>query len=142
MDAILPDASTELGERIRRRLSEEFVVWLTTVGSDGTPQPNPVWFLWDGDTILVYSMNNAARERNIERNPRVSLNLNSTRGGGHVVVSTGEARISPEEPSADNNPAYVEKYNDMIAGSFGTPEQFASEYSVPIRITPTKVRGG
>ena len=141
MDAILPDASTESGERIRRRLHEEFVIWLTTVGSDGTPQPNPVWFLWDGDTILVYSLNNAARERNIEHNPRVSLNLNSTRGGGDIVVLTGEARISPEERSADKVPAYVEKYRDMIAGSFGTPEQFASQYSVPIRITPSKLRG-
>ena len=31
-----------LGDRVRRRLSEAKVIWLTTTSADGTPQPNPV----------------------------------------------------------------------------------------------------
>ena len=31
------------------------MAWMTTVGDDGTPQPNPVWFLWDEDGFLVFS---------------------------------------------------------------------------------------
>jgi predicted pyridoxine 5'-phosphate oxidase superfamily flavin-nucleotide-binding protein len=31
-------------------LHEAHVIWLTTVDADGTPHPNPVWILWDGDT--------------------------------------------------------------------------------------------
>jgi hypothetical protein len=27
------------GERVRRRLTDETTIWLTTVGRDGTPQP-------------------------------------------------------------------------------------------------------
>ena len=38
---VLPDPSTTFGKRVRERLAEEIVVWLTTVGADGTPQPNP-----------------------------------------------------------------------------------------------------
>ena len=53
---VIPDRATEAGERFRRRLSGEMMIWLTTVGRDGTPQPNPVGFLWDGgDSLLIYS---------------------------------------------------------------------------------------
>ncbi len=54
----LADSRTDLtcrslyGERVRRRLTGEMTIWLTTVGRDGTPQPNPVGFLWDGGDSL------------------------------------------------------------------------------------------
>jgi hypothetical protein len=35
----------------------------------------------------------------------------------------------------------MEKYSSGIAGLGATPEQFAQEYSVPIRVTPTGLRG-
>ncbi len=142
MDSVLPDPGTPQGERFARRLAEERIGWLTTVGADGTPQPNPVWFLWDQGTILIYSLPSAARLPHIRRNPRVSLNLNSNAQGGDILVLTGDARISPDEPSADQVPAYVAKYGEAIARSFGTPANFAAQYSTPIRITPTKARGG
>jgi predicted pyridoxine 5'-phosphate oxidase superfamily flavin-nucleotide-binding protein len=44
-ESALPDSGTAFGERVRRRLREEQVIWITTVGKDGTPQPNPVGFL-------------------------------------------------------------------------------------------------
>ena len=142
MDTVIPSASTPFGERVHRRLREERLIWLTTVGADGTPQPNPIWFLWDGaDSILMYSLPDAARVRHIKRNPRVSLNLDGNGRGGDIIVLTGDAHISPDEPSADENPEYVEKYNDFIARGFGTPRKFAAEYSLPIRIKLTKVRG-
>ena len=75
-----PDPATEFGARVRRRLESEQVAWLTTTAADGTPQPNPVWFLWDGATFLVYSLSDAARLSHIARNPHVSLNFD-----GNVV---------------------------------------------------------
>ncbi len=48
--SVLPDPSTEFGERVARRLRDEVVAWLTLVDGSGTPQPAPVWFLWEGDT--------------------------------------------------------------------------------------------
>jgi len=133
--------SNPFGERVTRRLRDERIIWLTTVGADGTPQPNPVWFLWDGDTILIYSLPDAARIAHIKRNPRVSLNFDGNGQGGDIIVITGEARILPDETPADQNAEYAEKYKDFIARSFQTPANFAAKYSMPIRITPDKVRG-
>ena len=49
------DLSTDKGARVAARLRDELVAWLVTVARDGTPVPTPVWFWWDGETLLVYS---------------------------------------------------------------------------------------
>jgi hypothetical protein len=36
------DLTSEFGQHVAKRLVKEQVIWLTTVSSDGTPQPNPV----------------------------------------------------------------------------------------------------
>jgi PPOX class probable F420-dependent enzyme len=71
------DTTTEAGKRAETRLKEEKVAWMTTVRSDGQPQTVPVWLLWDDEEILIYSQPNRQKLRNITRNPRVGLNLNS-----------------------------------------------------------------
>lgn len=143
MSTVLPDPSTPFGERVARRLRKDPVIWLTTADTDGTPQPNPVWFLWDHDEILVYNLRDAKRLEHIAHNPRVSLNFDGNGRGGDIIVITGHARLTTQQdPPPDQFPAYVEKYKDFIARSFKTPENFASRYPTPIRITPTKVRGG
>ncbi len=137
----LPSPETPFGRRVARRLRDSVVAWLTTVTADGTPQPNPVWFLWDGSSFLIYSLSGAARLENIARSPRVSLNFDSDGRGGDIIVFTGNAQVAPDEPPADQNAAYLAKYRTAIDASFGGPAAFAARYSVPIRITPLKVRG-
>ncbi len=137
----LPSAETPFGQRVERHLRDDVVAWLTTVSHDGTPQPNLVWFLWDGDSFLIYSLAGAARLANIARNSHVSLNFSGDGRGGDIVVFTGTARVAPEEPPADQNPAYLTKYRDRIDASFGGPAAFAARYSVPLRLSPHKVRG-
>jgi PPOX class probable F420-dependent enzyme len=135
------DTSTPFGERVARRLREDRIAWLTTVGPDQTPQPSPVWFLWDEGTVLVYSRPDTPKGRNVGRNPRVALNLDGDGRGGDIVVLTGEARIVEDHPPADRVPAYVEKYRQAIDRIGMTPESFAREYSVAIRLTPIRLRG-
>ena len=53
------DPTTEKGSKATRWLQDDIVAWLITVAPDGTPTPTPVWFWWDGETLLVYS---AARQ--------------------------------------------------------------------------------
>jgi Pyridoxamine 5'-phosphate oxidase len=68
---MIPDRAPTYGERVRRRLTDEMTIWLTTVGRDDTPQPNLVGFLWDGgDSLVTYSQAEARRLANIRRHPR------------------------------------------------------------------------
>jgi PPOX class probable F420-dependent enzyme len=139
----LPDPSTEFGGRVARRLRGERLIWLTTVDAKGTPQPTPVWFLWDeaSSTMLIYSRADAKRLAHIQQNPRVALNFDGNGSGGDIIVITGQAQVSFEDPPADRLPVYVEKYRDFIARRYATPENFASIYSVALRIRPMAIRG-
>ncbi|HET8524146.1 MAG TPA: TIGR03667 family PPOX class F420-dependent oxidoreductase [Thermomicrobiales bacterium] len=134
------DTSTDFGARVARRLQEETVIWLTTVGHDGTPEPSPVWFLWTGSDVLIFSQRNKPKLRNIARSSAVSLNFDST-NGGNVVIFTGTARLNDAAPSAEERDAYNQKYDDDIRRIGFDLDSFHQEYSVPLRVTPEKLRG-
>ncbi len=135
------DTNTPFGARVAKRLQEEQVVWLTTVRPDGVPQPNPVWFLWDGETILIYSQPEAKKVSHIRANPHVALNLNCTEDGGDVVVITGRAEIEAEPTITHLSQRYVEKYRQGFKDINETPESMAKSYSTVIRVRPTHLRG-
>ena len=136
----LPDAATPFGQRVRQRLRDDVVAWLTTVGRDGTPQPNPVWFIWDGDTLLVYNRPDAKRLQHVRARSSVSLNFDST-SGGNVVVITGRAERLEGEPLPHENAEYVAKYGQRMVGVSGSQEAFSRQYPVALRISPVAVRG-
>ncbi len=132
--------SPEISPKVAVRLRRELVIWFTTVRADGMPQPTPVWFLWDGDTFLLYTKPDARKLRNIARDPNVALNLNSDEWGSKVVVFTGEASLDQAAPPVNRNTAYMRKYREGIKQIDMTPESMASEYSVAIRVKPIRVR--
>jgi PPOX class probable F420-dependent enzyme len=132
------DTTTEVGARAERRLREEKIAWLTTVRSDGQPQSVPVWFLWDGESFLIYSRPGRQKLRNIGRDPRVGLHLNSNDRGGDVVRVEGTAGILDGFPPASEVGDYVEKYRESIARIGFDPDGFARAYSVALRVTPER----
>jgi len=135
------DETTEFGQRATRRLHETIIGWLTTVSPEGGPQPIPVWFLWDGArSILVYSRPEKRKLQNIAANPKVSLNLDSDGVDADIVVCWGEVRVSDDPPS-DQVPEYIDKYSGRIAALGWTPESFAADFSVPLRIDLSRIHG-
>lgn len=135
------DENTEFGARAARRLRDEIAVWLTTVTPVGSPLPRPVWFLWDGaESVLVYSQP-GARVRNIEANPRVTLNFDRDGERDDIVVFSGSAEIDAGTPPADQAPEYLSKYDERIARLGMTPATFAERYSVPVRVRFTRLDG-
>ena len=136
------DFDSDLGRAIQRHLKEQYVVWFTTVDSTLTPQPRPVWFVYEDDSFLIFSQAHAHKVAHIKMNPQVALNFNTDESGNkHVIVFTGEAAMDTDCPPAHEVPAYYAKYRDGIAELDMTPEAFSNDYSVAIRIRPTEVRG-
>jgi len=133
------DPSEESGARAVERLENERIAWLTTVAPDGTPQTSPIWFLWDGRSFLLYSLD-SPRVRNIATSPRVSLHLDGNGLGGDIVVIEGTAVIEAAAPAASENSVYLAKYQPVMDDYRWPAEWFAGRYSVPVRITPTKYR--
>jgi len=127
------------GRQAAQKLRDEEIIWLTTVSPKGQPESVPVWFYWDGETVLIYSQPNKPKVRNIEANPRVALNFNSDPQANQVVRMSGRATIDASAPKATGVPGMLEKYRESIKRLGTTPEQFAQGYPVAIRITPVKV---
>ncbi len=134
------DLSTEKGAHIDERLRTDLVMWLGTVRPDGRPHLVPVWFLWDHGTILVFSIPDNQKVRNLRQNNRVVVALDDTYEGEDVVTIEGTAELL-NDPSLTMTtaPAYIAKYAGEIAEMGASAEELAAQYTQAIRITPTKL---
>ena len=128
----------EISDQIAKRLETEQIIWLTTTKADGTPLPNPVWFIWTGDHFLVFTESKSVKWKNMASNAKVSLNMNSDPDGGDVAIFQAEAALNGPPPSADELNAYERKYREGMASIGLTTDSLKS--SGIVRITPTKYR--
>jgi PPOX class probable F420-dependent enzyme len=140
--SVVPDPASPSGARVRERLDTEEVIWLTVVPPSGTPQPNPVWFLFEpeAESLLIYNDNQARRLAYIDAHPRVAAHFNSDAQGDDVVVLTGRLERAPDAPDVAENEAYVKKYAAAIERIGFDTSSFAERYSVPMRLHIEKVR--
>jgi PPOX class probable F420-dependent enzyme len=130
----------ELTEQIERRLVGDQIVWLTTVTPTGWPAPKPVWFVWDGAAVTVYSVNRGAKLRHIEVNDKVSLHFDSGPGGGDIVVIYGRAHRVPDAPPPSKFPGLLDKYQPAMEAMGQTAQWYDDEYGKAIRIVPERAR--
>ena len=135
------DERTPFGKRVARRLQEERIIWLITVSQSGQPNPRPVWFLWDGNNFIIYSRPGTYKLKHIRNNPKVSLSFDGDGMGGDIVIIAGRAFIDQDVQPADQFSAYINKYTEGLQRINMTPEEFAHEYSVALRIEPHRLRG-
>ena len=89
------EMTTEQAEMIQNA----YHLWLTTVRADGMPQPTPIWFVWENDSVLLYSKPDAQKVRNIRQNPKVALSFNrDTEAEEFVVIMVKDTGIGiPKE---------------------------------------------
>ena len=124
----------------REHLGRDVVAWLTTVAPDGRPQSSVISFLQEDDTILFYSQPDTAKLRNLAHSPQVSFHLQSDPYGDHYLVIEGTAAIDPSVPPSDRHRAYHAKYLEPHAHWEMDVADVARDFSVPVRITPRRVR--
>ncbi len=135
------DWDSELGQRAVQRIEYEEVIWLTTVSAQGVPQPRPVWFVWDGESFLIYSTPRAWKLKHILLNPHVALHFNTDATGEDIQVILGTAALTDDAVPADRNAAYVAKYAAGIAGLGMDAATYAATFTVALRVTPVRLRG-
>ena len=124
----------------REHLETDVVAWLTTIAPDGRPQTSVISFLYEDGTIIFYSRPDTPKLRNIAHSAKVSFNLQSDPYGDHYLVVEGTIAIDPGIPPSDQHAAYHEKYLEPHAHWEMDVADVARDFSVPLRITPTRVR--
>jgi len=125
---------------VDERLRQELIAWFTSVRPDGRPHSVPVWFVWDGTTVTMFSKPKNQKIVNISQNANVVLALDNTNAGNDPIAFEGTAALVPDT-GLEHAQAYLDKYSGLIQQFGWTPASMAADYSQAIRITLTKRLG-
>jgi PPOX class probable F420-dependent enzyme len=132
----------DLPEAARTRIATEDIAWLTTVTDSGAPAPNPVWFIPDGDDLLVFAQPGSVKSRNIAARPRVTLHFETRDpAGSDVIVIHGTAALE-HGVKGSAQAGYLAKYSELMVQIEFTVDDLDTGYDTCIRITPKRVRVG
>ena len=135
MTNAIPASHQDLGECPR-------VAALTTVMVDGYPQTSVVWCDFDGTHVRVNTMRGFAKERNMRRDPRVTLLCYDPRQPLRFLEIRGTVVEMTEEGALEHLDALTSKYAGRPTCYFGgaIPARFAeTEIPVLCRIRPHQV---
>ena len=117
-------------------LDQPVTATLTSVGPDGAPHTAPVWFLRDGDDVLVSTFAGTQKHRNVERDPRVSLTVVDPRNPMAYIELRGSVTIEPD-PGKELPDRIVRKHGIADAKAFDRPDRLR----IVLRLRPTRVLG-
>jgi PPOX class probable F420-dependent enzyme len=118
------------------------VAAMTTVMPDGTPQTSAVWCDVDGTFVRVNTMRGFQKEKNLRRNPRVTLLCYDPKRPDRYLEVRGTVEEMTEEGAGRHLDELASKYMGRPVRYFGEciPARFAeTEIPVLCRIRPIKV---
>ena len=118
------------------------VAALTTLGADGAPQTSVVWCDAEDDLVRVNTMRGFAKERNMRRDPRVTLLCYDPARPSRYLELRGTVTSMTEDGAAAHLDGLASKYAGRPIRYFGEciPGSYAAtETPVLCRIRPTRV---
>jgi PPOX class probable F420-dependent enzyme len=118
------------------------VAALTTIMSSGYPQTSAVWCDFDGTCVRINTMRGFAKERNMRRDPRVTLLCYDPRLPLRYLEVRGTVIEMTEDGAAAHLDSLASKYAGRPIRYFGEaiPAHFAeTEIPVLCRIRPDHV---
>ena len=135
-------------EELSLFLGDQRTCRFATTGPDG-PHVAPVWFVWDGQAIWVYSLTRSQRWANVSRDPRVAVVVDDGHHYHelHGVEIEGQATVVGPVPRTgrknENAPELAEPERQMAAKYFGG-EASGAEMTHDgrhawLRVTPLKM---
>ncbi len=86
---------------------------LATLMPDGRPQVTPVWCEFDGTHILVNSAKGRQKDRNMRRDPRVSLSIMDPDNSYRYLEVRGEVVEIEEDVALEHINKLAKKYLDL-----------------------------
>jgi PPOX class probable F420-dependent enzyme len=118
------------------------VAALSTIMADGSPQTSVVWCDFDGEWVRINTMRGFAKERNMRRDPRVTILAYDPRQPLRYLEIRGTVVEMTEDGAGRHLDALASKYAGRPIRYFGgaIPARFAdSETPILCRIRPTHV---
>ncbi|WP_322748546.1 MULTISPECIES: PPOX class F420-dependent oxidoreductase [unclassified Frankia] len=120
-----------LSKDARDLLSKPLFAWVTTLRTDGSPHSTVVWIDVDGDDVIFNTAVGRLKERNLRRDPRVSVGVLDPEDTYHLVSISGSAQLETDGADAVID-RLAKKYLGVATYPFRTPD----EQRVTVRVTP------
>ncbi|MFH8747608.1 pyridoxamine 5'-phosphate oxidase family protein [Streptomyces rimosus] len=81
-------------------LAEQRTCRVATVSEDGTPHIGPLWFVWDGAALWLYSVTRSKRWAQLRKDPRIAVAVDDGHDYGELrgAELNGRAEIVGEVP--------------------------------------------
>jgi PPOX class probable F420-dependent enzyme len=83
---------------------------VATLGPDGEPQSNPVWFDWDGEHVKFSQTKTRQKYHNLQRDPRIALSIVDPENPYRYLEIRGEVTRVEEDPNIDFISSMAKKY--------------------------------
>ncbi len=108
---------------------------LGTLMKDGSPQVTPVWVDYDGKHVRFNSAKGRVKDKNVRRDPRVSISLQDPANPYRYLEIRGRV-VEITEKSADD---HINKLSQKYLGKPVYPYRQPGEVRVTYKIEPQKV---
>jgi PPOX class probable F420-dependent enzyme len=111
--------------------------YVATVGKDGTPQVTPVWCEFDGTHIVFNTARGRVKDKNLAKNPRVSVAAADPDNPYRYVQVRGRVAEITEQ-GAD---AHIDRMAKKYIGQDRYPWKKPDEVRMIVKIVPERVQG-
>ena len=122
----------------RELLEAPLVASLATIENDGSVHVVPIWYLWDGEAVLMATSSTSRKVRNLERDARATVMIHDSPGGVDVrgITLAGRVEIRRGEEAATTIHAVHLRY--LTANGLATPSvrEFLAGDDVILRFAP------
>ncbi|HEY3611049.1 MAG TPA: PPOX class F420-dependent oxidoreductase [Pseudonocardiaceae bacterium] len=124
-----------LNDNVRKLVDGRNFAVVATTNADGSPQSSVVWITRDGDDLLFATVRGRRKERNLRRDPRVSVTVLDDANGYEYAEIRGTATMT-EQGGRELINDLSRKYQDT-----DFPDEPADVVRVIVRISPRHVVG-
>ncbi len=117
-------------ERFADLFDKQVFANLATLMPDGRPQVTPVWCEFDGTHILVNSAQGRQKDRNMRRDPRVSLSVMDPENSYRYVEVRGEVVDIEEDTACEHINKLAKKYLGLDEYPYLQPGEVRVRYKI------------
>lgn len=118
-----------LSSKARAFLDEKRFAVLATLNADGTVQQTTMWYLLEGDTILMNTRAGRLKERNLRRDPRISICIED---GYRYLTISGKVELLDDQATAQRD---IHRLAIRYHGEEHAAVQMAESFSQQQRVT-------
>lgn len=131
--------SAELSAELKALLDTPVFITVATIQPDGSPQVSPVWVKRDGNDLLFSTTLGRQKEKNLRRDPRLSIVVQPFDAPYSYAEIRGTAEMTEEGGQELIDELALKYVGKKYAEFNATAAQDAPR--VVVRVTPRKVVG-